>query len=120
MFLRVAMESQLQENVPERKEIVTYFVITLHFILIYATLDCPGVESESAGKAAPCAGCPNQKICSSGQAALPDPAIPRIVERLKDVKHKILVLSGKGGVGKSTVTSMLARSLAQDPDVNVN
>ena len=28
------------------------------------------------------------------------------------VKHKILVLSGKGGVGKSTVSSQLAMLLA--------
>ena len=31
---------------------------------------------------------------------------------MKDVKHKILVLSGKGGVGKSTVSSQLAFILA--------
>ena len=30
---------------------------------------------------------------------------------LKDVKHVILVLSGKGGVGKSTVSTQLALSL---------
>lgn len=35
-----------------------------------------------------------------------------ISERLKDVKHKILVLSGKGGVGKSTVSAQLAFALA--------
>ena len=28
---------------------------------------CPGTESEEAGKASSCAGCPNQKICSSGK-----------------------------------------------------
>jgi ATP-binding protein involved in chromosome partitioning len=28
-----------------------------------------------------------------------------ILEKLKNIKHKILVLSGKGGVGKSTVSS---------------
>ena len=28
------------------------------------------------------------------------------------MRHKILILSGKGGVGKSTVTSHLARCLA--------
>ncbi|RLI86312.1 MAG: ATP-binding protein [Archaeoglobales archaeon] len=31
-----------------------------------------------------------------------------IAERLKSVKHKIAVASGKGGVGKSTVTALLA------------
>ena len=27
---------------------------------------CPGTQSEEAGKATSCAGCPNQQICSSG------------------------------------------------------
>lgn len=33
--------------------------------------------------------------------------IHEIAERLSTVKHKILVLSGKGGVGKSTFSSQL-------------
>mmetsp|Transcript_17262 Transcript_17262/g.43018 ORF Transcript_17262/g.43018 Transcript_17262/m.43018 type:complete len:268 (-) Transcript_17262:370-1173(-) len=33
---------------------------------------------------------------------------------LSDVKHKILVLSGKGGVGKSTVTAQLATTMAME------
>jgi Mrp family chromosome partitioning ATPase len=36
----------------------------------------------------------------------------QIRKRLEQVKHKILVLSGKGGVGKSTVAANLAMSLA--------
>jgi Mrp family chromosome partitioning ATPase len=35
-----------------------------------------------------------------------------ILEKLKDVKHKIVVMSGKGGVGKSTVAANLAIALA--------
>ncbi len=31
--------------------------------------------------------------------------------RIKDIKHIILVLSGKGGVGKSTVATQLALTL---------
>lgn len=50
----------------------------------------------------------------------PDPAIELIKNRLSNVKHKILVLSGKGGVGKSTVTSLLGHGLAaRFPDKNV-
>jgi len=80
---------------------------------------CPGTQSEDAGKSSSCAGCPNQQICSSGVTKLPDPAIEDIKENLSNVKHKILILSGKGGVGKSTMTSMLARALALDPEKNV-
>ena len=36
-----------------------------------------------------------------------------IKERLQHIKHKILVMSGKGGVGKSSVAAYLAVSLAQ-------
>ncbi|KAJ2402565.1 cytosolic Fe-S cluster assembly factor nbp35 [Coemansia sp. RSA 2559] len=79
---------------------------------------CPGPESESAGKADGCAGCPNQEICAS-QAAGPDPDLPIIAERLACVRHKILVLSGKGGVGKSTFTSQLAFALASDENTEV-
>ncbi|XP_069358967.1 cytosolic Fe-S cluster assembly factor nubp1-A isoform X2 [Maniola hyperantus] len=81
--------------------------------------ECPGTQSEDAGKASACAGCPNQNICASGVPAGPDPAIELIKKRLSNVKHKILVLSGKGGVGKSTVTSLLGHGLAKmNPDIN--
>lgn len=73
---------------------------------------CPGTESSEAGNAAACEGCPNQKICSSSTPKGPDPDVAVIAEKLSNVKRKILILSGKGGVGKSTVTSMLARGLA--------
>ncbi|XP_022901467.1 cytosolic Fe-S cluster assembly factor Nubp1 homolog [Onthophagus taurus] len=73
---------------------------------------CPGTQSEDAGKASACAGCPNQKICASGDTKVVDPGIELVKERLGDVKNKILILSGKGGVGKSTMTALLSRSLA--------
>ncbi|CEP22214.1 unnamed protein product [Cyberlindnera jadinii] len=79
---------------------------------------CPGPQSEDAGKGDACTGCANKEICESLPKG-PDPDIPLINERLKDIKHKILVLSGKGGVGKSTFTSMLSWALAADEDVEV-
>lgn len=80
---------------------------------------CPGTDSKDAGKSVACAGCPNQSICASAVPKPPDPAIDVIKERLSTVKHKILVLSGKGGVGKSTVTAHLAYGLSKDEDVRV-
>jgi len=41
-------------------------------------------------------------------------ALDVLKHRLSSVKYKILVLSGKGGVGKSTFTSLLARVLANE------
>ncbi|KAK9381696.1 P-loop containing nucleoside triphosphate hydrolase protein [Kockiozyma suomiensis] len=79
---------------------------------------CPGTESELAGKADACEGCPNQQICASAPKG-PDPDLPAIYKRMEGVKHKVLVLSGKGGVGKSTFTSMLGWAFAMDPDREV-
>jgi Mrp family chromosome partitioning ATPase len=79
---------------------------------------CPGPESEAAGKADSCAGCPNQAICASAPKG-PDPDIPIITARLAGIKHKILILSGKGGVGKSTFTSLLGHAFATNPDKTV-
>lgn len=81
--------------------------------------NCPGTGTAESGKASACEGCPNQAICASAGPAPVDPDIAVIAERLANVKHKVLVLSGKGGVGKSTVTSTLARCLAQDSNTNV-
>ncbi|KAG6416776.1 hypothetical protein SASPL_124214 [Salvia splendens] len=72
---------------------------------------CPGTQSESAGKSDACAGCPNQEACATAPKG-PDPDLVTIIERMATVKHKILVLSGKGGVGKSTVSAQLSFSLA--------
>eukprot|EP00930_Biecheleria_cincta_P094580 TRINITY_DN8587_c0_g2_i1.p1 TRINITY_DN8587_c0_g2~~TRINITY_DN8587_c0_g2_i1.p1 ORF type:complete len:382 (-),score=75.20 TRINITY_DN8587_c0_g2_i1:19-1164(-) len=73
---------------------------------------CPGVSSESAGKSASCAGCPNQALCASGEAKQKDPAVVDVMHRMARVKRKILVLSGKGGVGKSTVSAQLSFGFA--------
>ncbi|KAJ7547523.1 hypothetical protein O6H91_08G089400 [Diphasiastrum complanatum] len=72
---------------------------------------CPGTEAEAAGKAAACEGCPNQEVCATAPKG-PDPDLVAIGERMKSIKHKILVLSGKGGVGKSTVAAQLSFALA--------
>ncbi|CAD6186119.1 unnamed protein product [Caenorhabditis auriculariae] len=84
-----------------------------------ANAGCPGTGSAGAGKASGCAGCPNQGSCASGEGPKPDADVPQIQDRFKKIKHKILILSGKGGVGKSTLTTNLARALASDPTKQV-
>ena len=58
--------------------------------------------------------------CSSGivPEALKD-SIRKVGEAMEPVQYKILVLSGKGGVGKSTTTYLLTRRLAADMSVGV-
>lgn len=80
---------------------------------------CVGPSSSDAGKSANCQGCPNQEICASGKFSDPDAQKVKDMEHesirnaLSNINHIILVLSGKGGVGKSTVCCQLAHTLAQ-------
>jgi len=84
-----------------------------------APAHCPGTSSEDAGKASACSGCPNQSACKTAPKG-PDPAVGEIGGKMSNVKHKILVLSGKGGVGKSTFAAQLAFCLAgQDKQVGL-
>lgn len=70
---------------------------------------CPTVESGLAGKAESCKGCPNANICLS---AKPDEDIPIIKNNLSNFKYIIAILSGKGGVGKSTISKNIAENLS--------
>ncbi|KAK7067197.1 hypothetical protein SK128_003606 [Halocaridina rubra] len=74
--------------------------------------DCPA-DSRLAGHAPVCKGCPGQSLCSS-QDSQADPDQEIIETRLKAIRHKILILSGKGGVGKSSIAVMLSQMLAND------
>ncbi|ODV63068.1 Fe-S cluster-binding ATPase [Ascoidea rubescens DSM 1968] len=81
---------------------------------------CPGPESQTAGKDESCNGCPNQSICASQLNKGPDPDMAIVTSKIDEyIKHKILVLSGKGGVGKSTFTAMLSFALAADQSLEI-
>ena len=77
---------------------------------------CPGTRAKTAGTSEACAGCPNRAACASGAmqkaSEETDADAVRVAARLRGVRRKILVLSGKGGVGKSTFAAQLAFGLA--------
>lgn len=83
-----------------------------------ANEECVGPQSSNAGKVSGCDGCPNQKACASGQSSSTAAQQTKNIEHenirnaLSNISHVILVLSGKGGVGKSTVCCQLAHTLA--------
>ena len=78
--------------------------------------NCVGPSAVTAGKASACDGCPNQKECASGKfqnnVGEKTEEELAIASRLAECKRVILVLSGKGGVGKSTMAQAMARELS--------
>jgi Mrp family chromosome partitioning ATPase len=86
---------------------------------------CKVMGTSEAGKASKCQGCAKQGSCSSGAAALATTTAPKdtlisdadvkagVSARMDKIAHKILVLSGKGGVGKSMIASQIAFNLAE-------
>lgn len=78
-----------------------------------APAHCVGPESPEAGLAPGCAGCPNAALCASGAARAPDPDLPLIHARLDHIKHTVFIMSGKGGVGKSSVSKEIAFALSE-------
>lgn len=75
---------------------------------------CPGTTSKEAGKDSACKACPNRAICASLAPSASPLVTEEIKEKMSSMKHKIIVMSGKGGVGKSTFSALLAHSLAED------
>lgn len=86
-------------------------------MFFFSTSGCIGPDSQEAGRAEGCAGCPNQAECASGAgrvaAAAAEADRDEIQERFATIGHTLLVCSGKGGVGKSSFTAQLAWSLAE-------
>jgi Mrp family chromosome partitioning ATPase len=66
------------------------------------------------GTAAGCADCPSKATCTANAPSAAEAAASKadLATTLSPIKHKLLVVSGKGGVGKSTVCAQLAFALA--------
>ena len=73
--------------------------------------ECPA-NTELVGKAEVCRGCPGKEYCSKSSGVDPDQKF--IDVRMNAIKNKILIMSAKGGVGKSTLVASLAISLAKN------
>lgn len=84
--------------------------VQLNLSFVYKFMDCGG----------DCDNCPHREACQNGE-------VPEsIVEALNDIKdslenchNKILVLSGKGGVGKSTVSYLISKYFSESHTVGV-
>ncbi|MGD9128340.1 MAG: P-loop NTPase, partial [Planctomycetia bacterium] len=56
---------------------------------------------------------PHGELPVLNQSAQQQQEEQELQERMDEIQHKLLVLSGKGGVGKSTVAANLALSLSR-------
>ncbi len=60
-----------------------------------------------------CNSCPSQGSCSTDPSQCGTEIEKALHGALNDVKNVIVIMSGKGGVGKSSVTGLLAANLAK-------
>ena len=82
------------------------------------TANCPS-DPKQKGFAPKCKGCPFRAQCQQGAQNQGPPIDEQVKEKLVNVKNIILILSGKGGVGKSTIASQLALGLSKNENLQI-
>lgn len=68
------------------------------------------MSKDSCDKETNCQSCGDAQKCSQAEKEAHDAKL--IAKRMGDIKHKFMVISGKGGVGKTSVSVNLAATLA--------
>eukprot|EP01112_Ceratiomyxa_fruticulosa_P000139 TRINITY_DN1015_c0_g1_i3.p1 TRINITY_DN1015_c0_g1~~TRINITY_DN1015_c0_g1_i3.p1 ORF type:complete len:311 (+),score=52.76 TRINITY_DN1015_c0_g1_i3:219-1151(+) len=76
------------------------------------SVQCPSQTSQ-AGRKRVCEDCPGKMHCQSLANGQVDPDLEVIKTRMNAIKYKIIVMAGKGGVGKSSMTSLISYALAE-------
>lgn len=82
------------------------------------TANCPQ-DPKQKGLAPKCQGCPYRAQCQQAAQSQGPSIDEQVKEKLVNVKNIILVLSGKGGVGKSTVASQLSLGLSKNENLQI-
>ena len=82
------------------------------------TTNCPE-DPKQKGLAPKCQGCPYKAQCQKAAQSQGPSIDEQVKEKLKNVKNIILILSGKGGVGKSTIASQLALGLSKNENMQI-
>jgi len=80
--------------------------------------NCPKDPKEK-GSAPKCQGCPYRQQCLQAAKSNGPSIEEQVKEKTQNIKNIILVLSGKGGVGKSTVASQIALGLSKNENLQI-
>ena len=80
--------------------------------------NCPQDPKEK-GSAPKCQGCPYRQQCLQAAKSTGPSIEEQVKTKLQNVKNIILILSGKGGVGKSTIASQLALGLSKKDNLQI-